>query len=306
MKVNFLIFLSVAAVCAAAPDKRSDGNELDSGESRREFRLPNNTMPLRYNLRIVTNIHTGSSLYNGILDVRVKVLETSNTITLHSRNHIITQILISSNRTTIESNPRFSTESDTELLTITTRQQLQQGDEVNLMILFTALMDTVSFGFIQNSYIDPVTRQRNWFATTSFKPTSARRAFPCYDEIRFLTPFDLTMQHHRSYHALSNMPAAGVPIVIGETALQFFQTTPPMPTYLVTFTISNFDHIAYNSSRVPMRVFAQPSVIARGQADNVLMLGDSMLTTMESLLNISYPLPKSDVLAIPGISFRDG
>jgi len=41
---------------------------------------------------------------------------------------------------------------------------------------------------------------------TQFKKTQARRAFPCYDEPRFRTPFNVSIKTDNNEIALSNMP----------------------------------------------------------------------------------------------------
>lgn len=60
-------------------DSYQDGQFLN-------YRLPNNTRPISYEVNLTTNVHTFSDLgFSGKVAVRFIVLEASRTITLHQR-----------------------------------------------------------------------------------------------------------------------------------------------------------------------------------------------------------------------------
>lgn len=272
-------------------------------DNTRNYRLPNNTIPLQYNVRIGTEIHRGDFTFTGIVRIRIKALEETNTITLHSRQMIIQRIiLLNPDGSNFESGLFYTFDSDLEFLVITTDRQLTTDQELTVDITYIGILGTfMDRGFFRSSYIDPATNLTNWLATTQFQPINARQAFPCYDEVRFRTPIQLQMYHHSSYNSISNMPVVSLN-QNGDYVTTVFEETPAIPTFLLTFTVSNFDFVSNENSDLEMRVYARPLAISKGQADDGLQVGETMLRATEELFNIPYSLPKSDQVALPEFS----
>src|SRR5690606_21010566 len=76
---------------------------------------------------------------------------------------------------------------------------------------------------------------------TQFEATSARAAFPCFDEPRFKTPFDVTLRVKREHTAIANTKAISEQPVGEDLREVRFATTEPLPTYLVAFAVGPFD-----------------------------------------------------------------
>merc|ERR1719474_1297834 len=60
-------------------------------------------------------------------------------------------------------------------------------------------------GFYLSSDIDDEGNERR-LATTHFEPTSARRAFPCFDEPQLKAKFLVTITHDKTLKSFFNMP----------------------------------------------------------------------------------------------------
>lgn len=86
------------------------------------------------------------------------------------------------------------------------------------------------------------------------------------------------------------------------TATTTFEQTPPSPTYLNAFVVSDFPFRSNtnNPNGVPHRIYAQPSLIestALGLQD-----GERLLNALADYLQVNFSLPKMDQIAIPGKS----
>lgn len=53
------------------------------------YRLPNNSVPLFYYLRIETDIHNGADDFLGLEKIRIRITETTDVITLHCNGEIL-------------------------------------------------------------------------------------------------------------------------------------------------------------------------------------------------------------------------
>ena len=67
---------------------------------------------------------------------------------------------------------------------------------------------------------------------TQMEPEFARRAFPCFDEPGFKAPWKLTLTIPTNCTAFANSPVREA--TPGTVA---FETTPPLPSYLVALAV---------------------------------------------------------------------
>lgn len=81
----------------------------------------------------------------------------------------------------------------------------------------------------------------------------------------------------------------------------YFQNSPPISTYLVAFVVSEFPHLTGNISRpILQRVYARTT--AMNQSDLIFELSEPMLDKMIEYFRVDYPLPKLDLIALPGFN----
>ncbi len=156
-----------------------------------------------------------------------------------------------------------------------------------------------------------------WYAFTQFEDTAARRAFPCFDEPGWKTPWHLSLIVPSDDVAASNMPiAAEEPYVApveakashkgppAEPAIAMkrvrFNPTPPLPSYLVAFAVGPFDVV--DGGRAGKKGTALRYLVPKGHAGELAWVRDStpkILDALEDYVGQPYPYDKLDSVAIP-------
>jgi aminopeptidase 2 len=143
---------------------------------------------------------------------------------------------------------------------------------------------------------------KGFMATTQMEPTSARRAFPCFDEPSLKATFDITLVADKNLTCLSNMEVASETDVQSDYAgvrkAVHFKTTPIMSTYLTAFIVGELNYIESNLFRIPIRTYAplgQNIEHGRYSAD----LCAKTLAFFEKAFDVEFPLSKMDQVAVP-------
>jgi alanyl aminopeptidase len=140
-----------------------------------------------------------------------------------------------------------------------------------------------------------------WYAFTQFEATSARRAFPCFDEPDVKVPWRLTLDVPAGMVALANAPVeSDTPAAGGATHTVVFARTRPLPSYLVAFAVGPFDIVDAPPTRrgTPVRI-----VVPHGQAAAAAGARDdtgALVARLEDYLGSPYPYDKLDIVAVPG------
>src|SRR5579883_1741916 len=97
----------------------------------------------------------------------------------------------------------------------------------------------------------------DWYAYTQFEPTDARRAFPCFDEPHFKTPWQLTLHVKKDQLAAANSPIVSETDEAGGMKRVQFAATRPLPSYLVAFAVGPFDAVDLGKGGrrgIPLRI----------------------------------------------------
>jgi alanyl aminopeptidase len=135
---------------------------------------------------------------------------------------------------------------------------------------------------------------------TQFESFDARRAFPCFDQPDFKTPWQLTLHIRQSDRAFSNAPQIAETVEPNGMKRVEFAETKPLPSYLVAFAVGPFDVVDAGTTgrnRVPVRI-----VTPRGkgpQAKYAAAVTAGIVDHLEEYFGVAYPYQKLDEVAIP-------
>ncbi|MBV9947861.1 MAG: ERAP1-like C-terminal domain-containing protein [Myxococcales bacterium] len=139
----------------------------------------------------------------------------------------------------------------------------------------------------------------NWYAFTKFESTDARRAFPCFDEPGWKTPYDVRIASPKGTLALTNGPETETSREEAPDGfvVHHFATSAPLPTYLVAFAVGDFDVVEWQKDPFPIR-----AVTTKGRGNltgMALETASSFVSKLSEYFDIPYPYPKLDLVAVP-------
>ncbi|XP_046982888.1 aminopeptidase N-like isoform X1 [Schistocerca americana] len=230
----------------------------DSGDES-EFtirRLDPRVRPLLYRLTVRPFLGEGTNFtFHGHVAITLTILPGTevDSIVFH-----VKQLNISADQVTVTVDPdRQTTEAGNsgrsealavvdqwadpvqETHTVRVSPALQPGARYVLSVPFRGqLQEATLTGFYRTSYMED--GRSKWIALTHFEATEARSAFPCFDEPVMKAMFQINIIHSSNYTAISNMPIVHTEQLENEAGwiVDHFDTSLPMSTYLVAFTLS--------------------------------------------------------------------
>ncbi|XP_018799750.1 PREDICTED: aminopeptidase N [Bactrocera latifrons] len=263
-----------------------------------DYRLPNTTEPVHYDVELTTNVHNGTKAFQGTVNIVIKVIEDTRTIVLHQRQLSIVKVTI---KNTDLANPaeetlNISYEEEREFLSLTPANQTLtfiKGSNWNLTISYTGVLREDNAGFYLSTYTS-LQGQERYLATTQFESTDARHAFPCYDEPAKRATFSIILHHDPSYNAISNMP---LDVTLSTPGYSVFQQTVNMPSYLVAFIVSDFEYTEGVLNSRAQRIYTRPGTV--DEQEFALVSGLLLLRRLEEYYDVQFALPKIYQVGVP-------
>ena len=262
------------------------------------YRLPNNSIPMRYDLWLKTDIHRKKINFSARVKIHVKILEATSRITLNLKKLQVTKIdLLTIEKSLKASNLRFKYDETYEFIFISLPYKVSEGEEMILDIQYEGEMSK-NLGIFYETY-ESESGVEVYYAATKFVPANARLALPCYDEPQLRAVINVRIQHDKRFNAVSNMPIVKREELINtDYVTSEFQDTPPMQTYLLGFFISDFKYISNGDVTVEQRIYAKPHSIDTGEADFVLSIVGLIKKKLENHFGVEFPVKKVDHIAI--------
>uniref|UniRef100_A0A8C7JZ34 Aminopeptidase n=1 Tax=Oncorhynchus kisutch TaxID=8019 RepID=A0A8C7JZ34_ONCKI len=272
------------------------------------YRLPDSLSPVSYNItlwpRLVVNASTGLYIFTGQSAVVFQCKKDTDLIVIHCNKLNLTLLnghharLTGLDGATAPTVKTSWLQVKTEYLVIQLNGKLTAGKSYRLSTDFQGELADDLKGFYRSEYTED--GGKKVVATSQMQATFARKAFPCFDEPAMKAVFHITLIHQRGTVALSNETVNST-IDGTEVTMTRFEPTKRMSTYLLAFIVSDFDHItgSIENNNVLVRIWARRKAIAEGHGNYALNVTGPMLNFFERYYNASYPLSKSDQIALP-------
>jgi aminopeptidase 2 len=271
-----------------------------SSPENADYRLPKNVKPTHYDLHLELDLENGS--FGGSVVIHFDVLQDTKFIFLNSDEiKILTTVLVQSSgkSTKIE---RVHYHELQQTIMIPLPESIPAGSKIRIRQTFKGRLNSSKkmSGFNRSRYIGRDGKPK-WFGSTQGQPTGIRQIFPCADEPGLKATFSSTLIVDQGLTALSNMDIASEENISNDKKEVVFNKTPPMSTYLVAFVVGELNYIESNDYRVPVRIYATPDRDIK-QGAFCLDAGARAMLSHEKTFGSPYPLPKLDMVAVPGHS----
>ncbi len=280
--------LSLIAACGFMPPAFADAPPTG--------RLPDTAIPLSYALQLT--VDPRNARFSGQVRIHVKLTTSLNHLWLHASDIEVAKVTI------------LDAGHHAHKATLTVRDPSGVADvafgttlpaqEVELVIDYSAAFNDKLQGLYK------VSVGSDAYAVTQMEPTSARYAFPSFDEPRFKTPFDVTLTVPTDEVAVANtQPVKERTSTDGRWKTLTFATTKPLPTYLIAVAVGPWDvldgpTIAPNSVR--KQSVALRGIGPRGTGPEFKWILDQtpmIVKYYEEYTAQPYPFDKLDLLGAP-------
>uniref|UniRef100_A0A8C5D220 Aminopeptidase n=1 Tax=Gadus morhua TaxID=8049 RepID=A0A8C5D220_GADMO len=268
-------------------------------------RLPTTLKPLKYTVTLwprLTPDPNGLYLFTGNSTVEFECVEETDLILIHSNRLNYT---VPENRHLGVVNGVFAPgvrlswlEGSTQYLVLQLYSKLVKGQRYRLYTAFTGELADDLAGFYRSEYLEDGVKKI--VATSQMHPTHARKTFPCFDEPAMKAVFHITLIHPRGTTALSNGLETSGEVDVTRTT---FEPTEIMSSYLLALVVCDYSNLSAQQGDTLIRIWARRSAIEEGHGDYALSLTGPILDFFQEYYNITYPLSKSDQIALPDFYF---
>ncbi|KAH9997385.1 peptidase family M1-domain-containing protein [Xylariaceae sp. FL0662B] len=265
------------------------------------FRLPKALEPRHYDIEIEPDL--AHNTFKGRAAMHLDVVESTSYIVFHVLSlKVIRAAVVVDAGDAIYPEVQYTPEHECAYICL--EEKLAVGSTIILKIEYIGEMTQPGSmgGLYPSPYQAPDGKSKMGFETM-MEPTMARSVFPCLDEPAFKARFTVSMIVDSGLTCLSNMTITSEELVVSQSGelkkRVVFGVSPKMSTYLIVMVAGYFNCLETNEFRVPIRVWA-PLDRDINNAGYALEIAVRAMKAHEENFGLEYPLPKLDMVAVPG------
>jgi aminopeptidase N len=257
-------------------------------------KLSKDVVPISYDIKIKPNVEKRT--FAGSETIALDVRKAAKTITLNANAMAIGSAKLLGANGQAEQVAIIKIDVSQQTATLTFPKEITPG-AYRLSLEFSGTINQSGQGLFYATYQEEASGAKKTMLGTQMEATDARRLFPCWDEPAFRAKFRLTTIVPATFTAFSNMPIereTNTP----EGKEVHFAETPPMPSYLVVFCAGELDAIYGEADGVKIGIVTTKGKVETGRY--ALECAEKILHYFDEYFGIKYPLPKLDLIAVPG------
>jgi aminopeptidase N len=284
-----LLLAATALPCAlalSAPARAEAPFDFDHTPGR----LPKTVVPSSYRIDIVPDLQKLTLAGHEVVDVQVR--QNVADITLNEAGLTLTKVALENGQAPASITPDVKGQT----VTLHFAQSVPAGAHT-LTIDYHGPIPNSPAGIYYDDYKMPSGAQKRMLVT-QFEVADARRMFPGWDEPAFKATFTLSAVLPKDLAAVSNMPITSIAAAGPGLNKVQFATSPRMSTYLVALVAGEMSRLPSHAGKTELGAWAPTG--EQDQGDYALSVATLVLPYYNSYFGVKYPLPKLDLIAIPG------
>jgi aminopeptidase N len=250
--------------------------------------LPKTVVPVHYALELTPDLDKLTFSGSELVDIDVK--EPTERLMLNA-----VELTIESAAVDGEAAAAITSHAEAETVTFDFPHPIAVGHH-QLRVAFAGRINRFARGLYHADYPDAGGRKR--IIASHLEPADARRIFPGWDEPAFKASITLAVTVPKASMAVSNMPEASEKPAGDDRKRVVFRATPRMSTYLFVLAVGDLERITADVDGITVGVVA-----TRGKAEHgryALGAAGELLRYFNDYFGTAYPLPKLDLIAVPG------
>ena len=256
--------------------------------ARAPGQLPKTVVPSAYTIDIVTDMVRLA--LTGHESIAVTATGAGSSITLNQAGLVLSKATLDGVAASITQDNK----AETAILHLP--HAIADGAHT-LVIDYAGPIPATPNGIYYDDYASPSGAKARMLVT-QFEVADARRMFPGWDEPAFKATFRLGVTLPKAYVPVGNMPVVSSTPVGRDAKRVVFGISPRMSSYLLALVAGDLSALHGSGGGTPINVFAPTGEQNKGAY--ALGAASEILPFYNTYFGVPYPLPKLDLVAIPG------